>query len=37
MKRSAFDVGAAEYLVAPVGFDQLIDTVSRVRHPARVG
>lgn len=37
MKRAAFDAGAAEYLVAPIGFDQLIDTVSRVRRPARVG
>jgi DNA-binding NarL/FixJ family response regulator len=37
MKQAAFDVGAAEYLVAPVGFDQLIDTISRVRRPARAG
>jgi CheY-like chemotaxis protein len=31
MKQAAFDVGAAEYLLAPVGFEQLIDAVSRVR------
>jgi CheY-like chemotaxis protein len=37
MKQAAFDVGAAEYLVAPVGFDQLIDTVSRVRQQAQAG
>lgn len=31
MKSAAFESGAKEYLVAPVGYDQLISAVSRVR------
>jgi CheY-like chemotaxis protein/lambda repressor-like predicted transcriptional regulator len=31
MKEAAFDAGAAEYLVAPVGYDRLLEAVSRVR------
>ncbi len=31
MKRAAFEAGAAEYLVAPVGYDQLVEAISRVR------
>ncbi|HID65052.1 MAG TPA: response regulator [Anaerolineae bacterium] len=31
MKEAAFEAGAAEYLVAPVGYDQLLEAVSRVR------
>jgi CheY-like chemotaxis protein len=38
MKRAAFDAGAIEYLVAPVGYDQLVDAVSRARqHAAQKG
>jgi two-component system cell cycle sensor histidine kinase/response regulator CckA len=35
MKQAAFESGAAEYLVAPVGYDQLIEAVSRVRQGER--
>lgn len=35
MKQEAFEAGAAEYLVAPVGYDQLINTVSRARQRSR--
>jgi len=31
MKEAAFEAGAAEYLVAPVGYDQLLEAVCRVR------
>jgi len=31
MKRAAFEAGAAEYLVAPVGYEQLVEAVARVR------
>jgi CheY-like chemotaxis protein len=31
MKEAAFEAGAAEYLVVPVGYDQLLEAVSRVR------
>ena len=31
MKETAFEAGAAEYLVAPVGYDRLLEAVSRVR------
>jgi len=31
MKKAAFEAGAAEYLVAPVGYDQLVGAVARVR------
>jgi CheY-like chemotaxis protein len=34
MKRDAFEAGAAEYLIAPVGYDQLVEAVSRVRQRA---
>ncbi len=32
MKEAAFEAGAAEYLVAPVDYDRLIEAVSQVRH-----
>jgi CheY-like chemotaxis protein len=32
MKDAAFEAGAAEYLVTPVDYDELIEVVSRVRH-----
>jgi len=35
MKQAAFESGAAEYLVVPVGYDQLIEAVSRVRQGER--
>jgi CheY-like chemotaxis protein len=31
MKDAAFKAGAAEYLVAPIDYEQLIEVVSRVR------
>lgn len=31
MKEAAFEAGAAEYLVAPVGYDELVEAISRVR------
>lgn len=31
MKAAAFEVGAADYLVAPIGYEELMDAVSRVR------
>ena len=31
MKEAAFEAGAAEYLVAPVAYDELVEAVSRVR------
>ena len=31
MKKAAFAAGAAEYLVAPVGYDELLEAVTRVR------
>jgi CheY-like chemotaxis protein len=31
MKQAAFDAGAAEYLVSPVDFEELVDAISRVR------
>jgi CheY-like chemotaxis protein len=34
MKEAAFAAGAAEYLVAPVDYDELVDAVSRVRRGA---
>lgn len=37
MKDAAFKAGAAEYLVAPVEYDKLIETVSRVRREGRKG
>ena len=35
MKEAAFKAGAAEYLVAPVDYEELIDVVSRVRRERR--
>lgn len=32
MKDAAFAAGAAEYLVAPVDYDELVEAVTRVRH-----
>ncbi len=31
MKKAAFEAGAVEYLVAPVGYDQLVEAVSQAR------
>lgn len=31
MKQAAFDVGAAEYLVAPAGYSELVEAITRVR------
>ena len=31
MKASAFEAGAADYLVSPVEYEQLVEMVSRVR------
>ncbi len=31
MKDAAFAAGAAEYLVAPIEYEQLVEAVSRVR------
>jgi DNA-binding response OmpR family regulator len=31
MKQAAFAAGAAEYLVAPVGYDELLEAVTHMR------
>lgn len=37
MKKAAFAAGAAEYLVAPVGYDELVEAVTRVRRGELIG
>jgi CheY-like chemotaxis protein len=37
MKEAAFEAGAAEYLVAPVGYEELMEAVARVRRRELAG
>jgi PleD family two-component response regulator len=37
MKDAAFEAGAAEYLVAPVEYEALVEAVLQVRQRGRVG
>jgi CheY-like chemotaxis protein len=36
MKKAAFEVGAAEYLVTPIDYEELMEAVSRVRRGEKV-